>query len=116
MNYGIHPFTGVASDHGDYPAELAGRIKQSLYPYGRIANQSVRKVPASVHEAFPDNLRRTVRPRLCLFRLFGGRARMNGSMRWQSTPASAERSDVAVQQGTPAILRQDRAPPACAMR
>ncbi|MGO9039368.1 MAG: protein kinase domain-containing protein [Steroidobacteraceae bacterium] len=57
LNYGIHPFTGVASDHGNYPPELAGRIKQSLYPYGRIANPRVRKVPASVHEAFPDNLR-----------------------------------------------------------
>ncbi len=57
LNYGIHPFTGVASDHSNYPPELAGRIKQGLYPYGKVVNTRVRKVPASVHEAFPDNLR-----------------------------------------------------------
>ena len=57
LNYGIHPFTGVAGAHHDYPPELAGRIKQGLYPYGKIAHKSVRKVPASVHEAFPDTLR-----------------------------------------------------------
>jgi len=57
LNYGIHPFTGVASDHKNYPPELAGRIKRGLYPYGRSASKSVRKVPASVHEAFPDGLR-----------------------------------------------------------
>ena len=57
LNYGIHPFTGVASDHNNYPPELAGRIKQGLYPYGKVAHKSVRKVPASVHEAFPASLR-----------------------------------------------------------
>ena len=57
LNYGIHPFTGVPSDHNTYPLELAGRIKQGLYPYGKVAHKSVRKVPASVHEAFPDSLR-----------------------------------------------------------
>jgi DNA-binding helix-hairpin-helix protein with protein kinase domain len=57
LNYGIHPFSGVASDRSNYPPELAGRIKQGLYPYGKIANTRVRKVPASVHEAFPDTLR-----------------------------------------------------------
>jgi DNA-binding helix-hairpin-helix protein with protein kinase domain len=57
LNYGIHPFTGVAADQNKYPLELAGRIKQGLYPYGRVAHPSVRKVPASVHEAFPDSLR-----------------------------------------------------------
>jgi DNA-binding helix-hairpin-helix protein with protein kinase domain len=57
LNYGIHPFTGVGSDHHKYPLELAGRIKQGLYPYGKVAHKSVRQVPASVHEAFPDNLR-----------------------------------------------------------
>lgn len=57
LNYGIHPFTGVASGHRNYPPELAGRIKQGLYPYGRTPNKSVRKVPASVHEVFPDTLR-----------------------------------------------------------
>jgi len=57
LNYGIHPFTGVAPDHKNYATELAGRIKQGLYPYGRVAHKRVRKVPASVHEAFPDSLR-----------------------------------------------------------
>jgi len=57
LNYGIHPFTGVALGHHNYPQELAGRIKQGLYPYRKIAHKSVRKVPASVHEAFPDSLR-----------------------------------------------------------
>jgi DNA-binding helix-hairpin-helix protein with protein kinase domain len=57
LNYGIHPYTGVAPDHRNYPAELAGRIRQGLYPYGKVAHKRVRKVPASVHEAFPDSLR-----------------------------------------------------------
>ncbi len=57
LNYGIHPFSGVASGHHNYPPELAGRIKQGLYPYGKIPYKGVRKVPASVHEAFPDDLR-----------------------------------------------------------
>jgi DNA-binding helix-hairpin-helix protein with protein kinase domain len=57
LNYGIHPFTGTASDRYHYPAELAGRIKEGLYPYGKVAHKHVRKVPASVHEAFPDRLR-----------------------------------------------------------
>ncbi|MFI4891268.1 MAG: DNA-binding protein [Steroidobacterales bacterium] len=57
LNYGIHPFTGVAPDHRHHPTELAGRIKQGLYPYGKAAHKRVRKVPASVHEAFPDSLR-----------------------------------------------------------
>ncbi len=57
LNYGIHPYTGVAADRHRYPPDLAGRIKQGLYPYGRNPHKSVRKVPASVHEAFPDSLR-----------------------------------------------------------
>jgi len=57
LNYGIHPFTGVSSLHNHYPPELAGRIQQGLYPYGRVPHRKVRKVPASVHEAFPDSLR-----------------------------------------------------------
>jgi eukaryotic-like serine/threonine-protein kinase len=57
LNYGIHPFSGVAADRSNYPPELAGRIKQGLYPYGKAAHTRVRKVPASVHEAFPDGLR-----------------------------------------------------------
>ncbi|MGA2709468.1 MAG: DNA-binding protein [Steroidobacteraceae bacterium] len=57
LNYGIHPFTGVASDHKHYPPELAGRIQQGLYPYGKLVHKRVRKVPASVHETLPDSLR-----------------------------------------------------------
>jgi DNA-binding helix-hairpin-helix protein with protein kinase domain len=57
LNYGIHPFTGVASVRGDESPELAARIKQGLYPYGKVAHKSVRTVPASVHEALPDSLR-----------------------------------------------------------
>ena len=57
MNYGIHPYSGVASGPDGHPAELAGRIQQRLYPYGKLAHRSVRQVPASVHEALPDDLR-----------------------------------------------------------
>ena len=57
LNYGIHPFAGVASDHRRYPPELAGRIQQGLYPYGKVAHKSVLKVPASVHETLPESLR-----------------------------------------------------------
>ncbi len=57
LNFGIHPYAGVATDRRDYPTELAGRIRQGLYPYGRAAHKRVRQVPASVHEALPDRLR-----------------------------------------------------------
>jgi DNA-binding helix-hairpin-helix protein with protein kinase domain len=57
LNYGIHPFSGIAASHQRYPAELSGRIKLGLYPYGRVRNKNVRAAPASVHEAFPDRIR-----------------------------------------------------------
>jgi DNA-binding helix-hairpin-helix protein with protein kinase domain len=59
LNYGIHPFAGVAakSRHTAYPAELAGRIQQGLYPYGKMPSKTVRAVPASVHESLPDSIR-----------------------------------------------------------
>jgi DNA-binding helix-hairpin-helix protein with protein kinase domain len=57
LNYGIHPYAGVASRHIAYPTELAGRIKVGLYPYGRAAHKNVRATPASVHECFPDSIR-----------------------------------------------------------
>lgn len=57
LNYGIHPFSGVITGTGRHPPELAGRIKERLYPYGKIAHPRVRKAPASVHEALPENLR-----------------------------------------------------------
>jgi DNA-binding helix-hairpin-helix protein with protein kinase domain len=57
LNYGIHPFAGMSTDHDHSPPELAGRIRQGLYPYGQVAHARARKVPASVHEAFPDRLR-----------------------------------------------------------
>lgn len=57
LNYGIHPYSGVASGHHGHPPELAERIKQRLYPYGKVAHKNVRRVPASVHDALPDDLR-----------------------------------------------------------
>ncbi len=57
LNFGIHPFTGVSAERRDYPPDLAGRIKLGLYPYGKSGHSRVRKAPASVHEALPDNLR-----------------------------------------------------------
>ena len=57
LNYGIHPYAGIAASRHPYPAELSGRIKTGLYPYGKIPHDSVRATPASVHESFPDNIR-----------------------------------------------------------
>lgn len=57
LNYGIHPYAGIAAGRQAYPSELAGRIKLGLYPYGRIPLARVRAAPASVHECFPDALR-----------------------------------------------------------
>ncbi len=57
LNYGIHPYAGVALNRLNYPTELASRIKLGLYPYGKVANKGLRPVPASVHESFPDELR-----------------------------------------------------------
>jgi DNA-binding helix-hairpin-helix protein with protein kinase domain len=57
LNYGIHPYTGVASGNFSYPQELAGRIRQGIYPYGKSRHKQVRAAPASVHECLPDNMR-----------------------------------------------------------
>ncbi len=57
LNYGIHPYAGIAVKHFPYPTELAGRIKIGLYPYGKSPHKNVRVTPASVHECFPDSLR-----------------------------------------------------------
>ena len=57
LNYGIHPYAGIASGRRDYPSELAGRIRQGLYPYGQTALAGVRPAPASVHECLPAPLR-----------------------------------------------------------
>lgn len=57
LNYGIHPYTGVAANNFQYPQELAGRIRQGIYPYGRSRHKHVRAAPASVHECLPDSVR-----------------------------------------------------------
>ena len=57
LNYGIHPYSGVATGRQAYPEELAGRIRLGLYPYARFAHRGVRAAPASVHETFPDAMR-----------------------------------------------------------
>lgn len=57
LNYGIHPYAGIAASQQPYPTELSGRIKTGLYPYGKTPHHSVRATPASIHESFPDNIR-----------------------------------------------------------
>jgi DNA-binding helix-hairpin-helix protein with protein kinase domain len=57
LNYGIHPYAGIATGRQPYPTELAGRIKLGLYPYGRVPGNGVRAAPASVHESLPDGIR-----------------------------------------------------------
>jgi len=57
LNYGIHPFAGIAASRRPYPTELAGRIKLGLYPYGKMPCADARTTPASVHETFPDSIR-----------------------------------------------------------
>jgi DNA-binding helix-hairpin-helix protein with protein kinase domain len=57
LNFGIHPYTGVAARGVSYPPELAGRISERLYPYGRQPSAKVAPAPASVHACFPDELR-----------------------------------------------------------
>ena len=57
LNYGIHPFAGIAVGRHPYPTELAGRIKLGLYPYGKTPGANVRPTPASVHECLPDSIR-----------------------------------------------------------
>lgn len=57
LNYGIHPYTGVAAHSHPYPPELAGRIKHGLYAYGKLRHKHVRAAPASVHECFPESIR-----------------------------------------------------------
>jgi DNA-binding helix-hairpin-helix protein with protein kinase domain len=61
LNYGIHPFAGIAVGRSNFPSELAARIGQGLYPYARMAardgKRTLRPAPASVHEALPDDIR-----------------------------------------------------------
>jgi eukaryotic-like serine/threonine-protein kinase len=57
LNYGIHPYAGVAAPRVPYPPELSGRIVLGLYPYGRASADRIRPNPASVHECFPEAIR-----------------------------------------------------------
>lgn len=57
LNYGIHPYAGIAASRDRVPEELSGRIQQGLYPYGRSASARIRAAPASVHETFPESIR-----------------------------------------------------------
>jgi DNA-binding helix-hairpin-helix protein with protein kinase domain len=57
LNYGIHPYTGLAERSMSYPAELAQRIPQGLYPYGKQPHRQVHPAPASMHHCLPDDLR-----------------------------------------------------------
>jgi DNA-binding helix-hairpin-helix protein with protein kinase domain len=57
LNYGIHPYAGIAAPRQPYPTELAGRIRLGLYPYGRTPHPGLRPAPASVHDCLPAELR-----------------------------------------------------------
>lgn len=57
LNYNIHPFSGVPRQNENVPSEIDARIKGGLYPYGNILHKKVYPVQASVHEAFPQELR-----------------------------------------------------------
>lgn len=56
LNFGIHPYSGVAAG-GGVPVELAARISEHLFAYGRTAHPKVRPVPASAHQCLPPVLR-----------------------------------------------------------
>lgn len=57
LNFGIHPFAGIAVGQQFYPTELSGRIKLGLFPYGLTAHKGVRAAPASMHASFPEDIR-----------------------------------------------------------
>lgn len=57
FNFDIHPYAGVPKNGANVPSEQAEKIKEGLYPYGVVPNKKVSPVPASVHEAFPAELR-----------------------------------------------------------
>ncbi len=57
LNFGIHPYAGVAVGNRPHPSELSGRIRLGLYPYGRQRAPDVRAAPASVHDCLPQTLR-----------------------------------------------------------
>jgi len=57
LNYGIHPFSGVAKHGVDVPSDLEKKIQASMYPYGMVPHSKVSPVLASVHETFPADLR-----------------------------------------------------------
>ncbi len=57
LNFGIHPFSGIATGRTPHPPEIAGRIQQGLYAYGRRPATRVRPAPASVHDCLPDDIR-----------------------------------------------------------
>ena len=57
LNYGIHPFAGISARSKTAPTDLAGRIRQRLYPYALTPDPTLRPVPASIHFALPDDIR-----------------------------------------------------------
>ena len=82
LNFGIHPYTGVASRRNPLPSELQDKIVAGLYAYGVNPHAFISPVLASAHEALPTELRR-------LFdRAFGDDASLRpGAVEWSSALA-----------------------------
>jgi hypothetical protein len=83
LNFGIHPYTGVASrSRNPLPSELQDKIVAGLYAYGVYPHAFISPVPASAHEALPTELRG-------LFdRAFGDDASLRpGAAEWSSALA-----------------------------
>ena len=57
LNFGIHPYSGVAKGDRRIPEELAARIRQHLYAYAFSAHPRLGPVPASTHHCLPPALR-----------------------------------------------------------
>ena len=57
LNFGIHPYSGIATGGHGLPVELAARIRDRLFAYGTQAHPRIRPVPASAHLCLPPVLR-----------------------------------------------------------
>jgi hypothetical protein len=56
LNYGIHPYTGIAKDP-NAPTDMEGKISRGMYAYAMTPHRMISPVPASAHDCFPDDLR-----------------------------------------------------------
>ena len=106
LNYGIHPFSGVAADRAALSPRAGGPHQAGSVPLRKVARQPRAQGPGERARGLPRRPAGAVRPGLFIRAAMQDRALRSGSTRCRSTPASKAAQCRLLQQGSPAIRRQ----------